>query len=77
MRPPTRPVVRTPIVEELILLRRQHGYTQRQLAELLGTRQSTVSAHENGRLSPNLNTLIKWAAVFGRNVGLVNSFGED
>jgi transcriptional regulator with XRE-family HTH domain len=38
-------------------LRRQTGITQRQLAELGGTSQSTIAAYETGTKSPTLRTV--------------------
>ncbi len=44
-------------------LRIQHGLTQAQLAELVGTRQPSIARLENGTSAPSLSFLNKIAAA--------------
>ena len=45
-------------------LRRKHGLTQQQLADVLGVVRSTVSGYENGTIEPKQHTLTKLADYF-------------
>lgn len=45
-------------------MRKNHGYTQVKLAELLGVDQSTVSLWESGKTAPNRKTASRLAAIF-------------
>lgn len=45
-------------------LRRKHGLTQQQLADVLGVVRSTVSGYENGTIEPKQQTLTKLADYF-------------
>ena len=40
------------------------GYTQRQVADLLGIDRSTYCCYEIGRIHPDLNTIMKLASIF-------------
>lgn len=46
-----------PIAEQLSAARRARGYTQEQFAEMLHVSRQAVSHWENGRATPDLNTL--------------------
>ena len=45
-------------------LRKKHGLTQQQLADVLGVVRSTVSGYENGTIEPKQHTLTKLADYF-------------
>lgn len=49
-------------------LRKQFGYTQKQLAEMLETTQQTVGRWEAGKAEPNLAALRDIALIFGVSV---------
>lgn len=49
-------------------LRILRGLTQKQLAELVGTRQSSIARLERGTTPPNLSFLNKVAAALGARV---------
>ena len=49
-------------------LRILHGLTQKQLAELVGTKQSSIARLERGTTPPNLTFLIKVAMALGARV---------
>lgn len=50
--------------DKLKELRRKHGLTQQQLADVLGVVRSTVSGYENGTIEPKQHTLTKLADYF-------------
>lgn len=49
-------------------LRMQHGLTQAQLAELVGTRQPSIARLENGTSAPSLSFLNKIAAALNAKI---------
>jgi transcriptional regulator with XRE-family HTH domain len=55
-------------VYQVARLRILRGLTQEQLAELVGTKQSSIARLERGRTSPNLSFLRKVAAALGARV---------
>lgn len=52
------------IGEKLLTLRLRHGYTTRQLAELLDTSNSFITQVEKGKTSPSTHLVIKIADLF-------------
>ena len=46
-------------------LRKQHGYSQKQLADILGIHQTAVSQWETGRAFPDMQTAQALALCFG------------
>lgn len=53
------------IAQELVILRAGKSWTQKQLAEELGTSQRTVTAWESGSSIPRKTTQVNIAKVFG------------
>lgn len=51
--------------EKLIKLRRERGYSQEQLADLLGISRQAVSKWESGSTMPDINKLATLADLFG------------
>ena len=49
--------------QALILARRARGWTQRDLAWRMGSKQARVSLYESGKLLPQLPTLLRWLDV--------------
>ena len=56
------------IIEEIILARREKKLTQKDLAELIGTRQSNISRLESGNYNPSLGFLQKVASAMGKKL---------
>ena len=52
------------IGENIKALRKLHGKTQGELAEVLGVKKSLVSNYENGYSTPDIYTLVKIADYF-------------
>ena len=46
-------------------LRKKTGYTQKQVADLLGLDRSTYSYYELGKIKPDVATIMKLANIFG------------
>lgn len=56
--------------------RKKHGYSQAQLAELLGVHQTAVSQWELGKTLPDILTAQKLALIFGITIeDLLNDAG--
>lgn len=49
---------------KLIYLRKQKGYTQCEVSEILNISRSTLSKYEKGTRIPNLKTIIKLANLY-------------
>ena len=45
-------------------IRKEQGYTQQQLATLLGISKSAISMYENGERKPDLSLIQKMAGIF-------------
>ena len=56
------------IIEEIILARREKNLTQKDLAELIGTKQSNISRLESGNYNPSLDFLQKVASAIGKKL---------
>jgi DNA-binding XRE family transcriptional regulator len=56
------------VTREVIRLRTEKGLTQKQLAELVGTKQSAISRLENGSYNPSLEFLTKIAHALGKEM---------
>lgn len=67
--------------ERLKKIRREQGYTQQQLADLLGISKSAISMYENGVREPELSFIQKMAGIFGVDtdalIGLATPPAED
>ena len=49
------------LADEVLMLRKQRGLTQKELAEKVGTTQAVVSRLENASVKPSLETILKIA----------------
>ena len=56
-------------------LRENVGYTQQQVAEALHVERSTYTYYETGKTTPDINTIIKLAKIFG--VSYVDLLNEE
>lgn len=59
----------------LLHLRKQDGLTQENVASLVGVKRGSIGAYEEGRATPNYETLIKIAEVF--DVSIDTLLAED
>ncbi len=51
----------------LRLLRKAHGYTQEQVAQMVNVERTTYNKYENGKSTPPLETVLELARVLGDN----------
>ena len=51
-------------MENLRYLRKEQNFSMKQLGEIIGVSESTISLYENGHRQPDFNTLIKLADYF-------------
>ena len=56
------------VAREVIRLRLKKGLTQKELAELVGTKQSGISRLENASIKPSLGFLQKVAGALGARI---------
>jgi DNA-binding XRE family transcriptional regulator len=56
------------IIEEIIMARKEKNLTQKELAVLVGTRQSNISRLESGNYNPSLEFLNKIAMAMGKEL---------
>jgi len=57
-----------PIAMQIIKLRDKAGLTQKQLAELVGTKQSAIARLENGESIPTIQTLYKISTALNQTM---------
>src|ERR1017187_2778481 len=62
------------ISDKLKRLRKEHGWTQKELENRTGIAQRNISSYESGKLQPSGRTLKKFAEAFG--VSLDDLAGE-
>lgn len=53
------------VISGLIAARLKKGYTQKELADKIGTKQSAIARLESGSVNPSLGLLEKIASVMG------------
>lgn len=51
--------------EKIKLFRIQHGYTQEELAQLIGVERSSISLYESGKIAPDVYKAVKIATLMG------------
>lgn len=56
------------VLRQLISLREQHGWSQHELADRAGMKQSQLALLETGHVEPKLNTLERLARAMGCKV---------
>jgi len=56
------------IIEEIIMARKEKNLTQKDLAELIGTKQSNISRLESGNYNPTIEFLNKIAVAVGKEL---------
>ncbi len=56
------------IIKEIIQVRKEKNMTQKELAELVGTRQSNISRLESGNYNPSIDFINKIARAMGKEL---------
>ena len=59
------------IIGQLYLTRKEEGYTQKQLEELSGVKQSLITRVEHGKSNPPLRTFLKILRAMGKTISIV------
>lgn len=65
------------IAKKIKILRKSRGYTQQQLADLLGVQRATISNYEIGRRSPHIKELARLAEILGVNLEYFGVCNDD
>lgn len=63
------------LANDVIRLRTERGWTQKELAQRVGTRQANISRLENGLANPTFRFMQKLSEVFGVDLTLRLSSG--
>ena len=58
-------------------LRKEHGYTQQSLGDILGVSRQTIISLENGKYNPSLGLAHSLAKLFGLTIEEVFLFEEE
>ncbi len=66
--------IKDEIAKNILYFRKKYGYTQKQLAELIGVKNTSVSNWETGDNSIDIETLIKLCSIF--NISLSDIYGS-
>lgn len=56
------------IGQQIAMLRKKHGYTTRELAELSGINYANISKIENGKYNVSIDILEKLCSVMGAKI---------
>lgn len=62
--------------DNLLGLMKEYGYTQRSLADDLGTSESTISRYINKQTAPSIFTIINMSYLFGCTIDELVDFGS-
>ena len=65
------------IASKIKILRKTRGYTQQQLADMLGVQRATISNYEIGRRSPHIKELARLAEILGVNLEYFGVSNDD
>lgn len=65
---PKKDEEQTLFAQRLRLMRRERGWTQMQIADLLGIKRSTYAYYETCTSEPDMDTLVRLAALFHTSV---------
>jgi putative transcriptional regulator len=65
------------VENNLSVYRKEHGFSQQALADLLGVSRQTIISLEKGRYDPSLPLAFKLSAVFGCKIEDLFIPGED
>jgi len=63
--------LRVDIMIELTRARNERGFSQRKLEELSGVSQPVIARMENGKTSPQLDTVLRVLAALGKTLAVV------
>ena len=61
----------SPIIEELVSIRKEAKLSQKRLEQLTGIKQQVIGRIETGSSNPQLETLLKILSPFGKTLAIV------
>jgi len=64
---------RVEIIASIINARQAKGLSQKELAEITGTKQPAIARLENGHISPNVDTINKLLAPLGKRLAVTDA----
>jgi len=64
---------RVEIIASIINARQAKGLSQKELAEITGTKQPVIARLENGHISPNVDTINKLLAPLGKRLAVTDA----
>lgn len=67
--------VRTKVMNILIECRKEKGLSQRQLADALNSKETTVASWEQGKSLPSIDMLYRLAKYYNKTIGYM--YGEE
>lgn len=67
--------IRENIKNNIARYRKMNGYTQKELADILGTKNSTISNWEQGANSPDIEMIFRLCQLFG--ISVAEMYGCD
>ena len=67
-------IIRGKVTNILVECRKKKGVTQRELAEAIGSKETTVASWEQGKSLPNIQTLYRLSKYYNKTIGYM--FGE-
>ena len=67
-------IIRGKVTNILVECRKEKGVTQRELAEAIGSKETTVASWEQGKSLPNIQTLYRLSKYYNKTIGYM--FGE-
>ena len=67
-------IIRGKVTNILVECRKEKGVTQRELADAMGSKETTVASWEQGKSLPNIQTLYRLSKYYNKTIGYM--FGE-
>lgn len=65
------------VSESLKKVRKEHKFTQQDIADVLGVDRSTYTFYETGKTSPSIATLQKLSNIYNVSIGYLAGFEEN
>lgn len=65
------------VIREIVHMRQYNNISQNELAAMSGVRQPMIARIEHGINTPNMSTILKLLAAFGKTLSIVDMKDED
>ena len=66
--------IRTKVMNALIECRKEKGLSQKQLAEIIDSKETTVASWEQGKSLPSIDMLYRLSKYYNKSIGYM--YGE-